>query len=333
MENLEVMHGILLTLPGPLVAVAALVGAFALGYFGVSFLGWVGVAFLLLVGFGTPAWLLGALAVPALVFAVPLLRRQVVTARILQVMKAKGLLPTISETERTAIEAGTVWVDQELFSGKPDFRRILAEPYPDLTEKEQAFLDGPVEELCRMTSDWDIWQRRDLPEDVWRFVKEQRFLGMIIPEEYGGLGFSARRTTRAVVTKLSSRSGMRSGGHGRWCRTRWVRPSCSCTTGRRTPRRTITCRASRRGEEVPCFALTEPGAGSGRGLDAPAAALCCAPEGRTARTSCGMRLDWRQALHHAVASISDADRPRVPSCFDPDHLLGRQARTSASPAR
>src|SRR5690606_5470537 len=111
----------------------------------------------------------------------------------------------ISETERVALEAGSVWVDGELFSGRPDFERLLNESYPDLTPEEQAFLDGPCEELCRMTRDWDVYRRRDLPPEAWDFIKRERFWGMIIPKAYGGLGFSASANS-AVVAKLSARS-------------------------------------------------------------------------------------------------------------------------------
>src|SRR3954470_22465651 len=94
---------------------------------------------------------------------------------LLRTARRKGLIPRISETERQALEAGTVWVDGELFSGRPDFRRMLAEPYPELTARERAFLDGPVEEVCRKVDEWRLWQTRELPEEVWRYLKEHRF--------------------------------------------------------------------------------------------------------------------------------------------------------------
>ncbi|MEG3194114.1 acyl-CoA dehydrogenase, partial [Lysobacter sp. D1-1-M9] len=102
------------------------------------------------------------------------------------------ILPPLSETERVALEAGTVGFEGELFSGKPNWQILLDQPAPSLTAEEQAFVDGPVEELCRMTNDWDITHvRADLPPEMWEFIKKNKFFGMIVPKEYGGLGFSA----------------------------------------------------------------------------------------------------------------------------------------------
>jgi acyl-CoA dehydrogenase len=119
---------------------------------------------------------------------------------------ARKALPTMSDTEREALEAGDVWWDGELFTGNPDWSKLLATPVASLTPEEQAFLDGPAEELCRMLDDWRInWELRDLPPEVWAFLKAHRFFGMIIPREYGGLGFSAFAHSE-VIRKLSSRS-------------------------------------------------------------------------------------------------------------------------------
>src|SRR5690606_32828133 len=123
--------------------------------------------------------------------------------RLLTGMKNSGFMPAISPTEQAALEAGTVWVEGELFSGRPDFGRLAQQSYPELTPEEQAFLEGPVETVCHMTDDWEVSQRRDLPPDVWEYLKGERFLGMIIPREYGGLGFSPLANS-AVVQKLSS---------------------------------------------------------------------------------------------------------------------------------
>src|SRR5215213_432431 len=106
---------------------------------------------------------------------------------LLRIARSKNLLPRMSETEREALEAGTVWVDGELFSGKPDFRRMLREPYPELTARERAFLEGPVEEACRLVDGWELSRKRELPSEVWDFLKRERFFGLTIPEEHGGL--------------------------------------------------------------------------------------------------------------------------------------------------
>src|SRR6185436_15605866 len=111
-------------------------------------------------------------------------------SRLIALARRKGLVPRISETERQALEAGTVWVDGELFSGRPDFARLLREPYPSLAERERAFLDGPVETVCAMIDDWQLSRTRELPPEVWRYLKEQGFFGLAIPPEHGGRGFS-----------------------------------------------------------------------------------------------------------------------------------------------
>ena len=118
----------------------------------------------------------------------------------------KGAMPTISETEREALEAGTVGWDAELFSGTPDWSRLRRVSPITLTAEERAFLDGPTEELCRKLNDWRIrHELHDVPEDVWRFVRDQGFLGMLISKEHGGLGFSAQAQS-LVLGKISSRS-------------------------------------------------------------------------------------------------------------------------------
>ena len=114
------------------------------------------------------------------------------------------MTPQLSETEQIALEAGTVGWEGQLFSGRPDWRVLLAQPAPALSAEEQAFLDGPVEDVCRMCNDWEIsHERADLPPEVWEYLKKQRFFGMIVPKSYGGLGFSAYAHHR-VVQKTAS---------------------------------------------------------------------------------------------------------------------------------
>ena len=118
---------------------------------------------------------------------------------------AKRLMPPISETEREAIDAGTVWWDGALFSGNPDWNELLATPPARLTPEEQAFMDGPVAQLCRMVDDWELnWRDRNLPPEVWTFLKEQKFFGMVIPRQYGGLGFSNFAHSEVVRTVSSA---------------------------------------------------------------------------------------------------------------------------------
>ena len=157
-------------------------------------------------GDGPPWWkiTLWALFVPHLLLNIRPLRRYLISNRFLRVYKR--MLPRMSTTEREALEAGTVWWDGELFTGGPDWKKLLSAKAPKLTAEEQAFIDGPCEELCRMIDDWDITHRRaDLPPEVWDFIKKKGFLAMIIPKKYGGLEFSAYAHS-SVVVKIASRS-------------------------------------------------------------------------------------------------------------------------------
>ena len=132
----------------------------------------------------------------------------------------KKVLPSMSTTEKEALEAGTTWWEGDLFSGKPDWNKLANYPEPSLSDKEQAFLDGPVEELCGMLDDWKFCQEYgDLPQDVLDFIHKHKFLGLIIPEEYGGLHFSAYAQTR-ILTKLSAVNG----GSILYCRTQLAWP-------------------------------------------------------------------------------------------------------------
>ena len=189
-------------------------------------------------------------------FVTPVLRRLLISAPI---MKMVGrALPTMGETERIALEAGTVWWDGDLFSGKPDWQKLLEFEIKPLTEEEQAFLDGPTQKLCVMLDDWEINQKRDLPSEVWDFIKNNGFFGMIIPRRYGGLEFSAHLHS-AVVTKLSSRSVVaavtvmvpNSLGPGELL----LHYGTEKQKDHYLPRLAS-------GQDIPCFALTEPGAGS-----------------------------------------------------------------------
>src|SRR5512133_4203310 len=145
----------------------------------------------------------GAALSLALIPHLPTLRRPILARPLLKLFKR--MLPPLSDTEREALEAGTVGWDGELFSGRPDWKKLLSLPHPQLTATEQAFLDGPVEELCRMLDDWRIVELdKDLPPAVWQYLKEQRFFGMIIPVEYDGLGFTVLAHSQ-VIMKIASR--------------------------------------------------------------------------------------------------------------------------------
>ncbi|HHJ81263.1 MAG TPA: acyl-CoA dehydrogenase, partial [Candidatus Tenderia electrophaga] len=133
---------------------------------------------------------------------IPALRRGLISDRVLPLLRQA--LPPMSQTEKEALDAGTVWWDGDLFSGRPDWDKLHAMNLPQLSDEEQAFLDGPVEELCQMLDDWHITEERhDLPPEVWQFIKDNQFFSMIIPKKYGGLEFSALAHS-SVVMKISS---------------------------------------------------------------------------------------------------------------------------------
>ena len=173
-------------------------------------------------------------------------------------MQKNGMVPTMSDTERVALEAGTVWIDGELFSGKPDLHRILAEPYPELTEAERAFLDGPVQEVCEMVDRHATRQTWELPEEVWAKLREHRFFGLAIPPEYDGHGFSALAAS-AVFGKLGTAAPAL---QSVVLIPNSVGPAeLLVEVGTDEQKRHYLPRLAR-GEEIPAFALTEPNAGS-----------------------------------------------------------------------
>lgn len=254
----------------------------------------------------------GAAGVVGAILGTPRYRRTLVSKPIMDGMKAMGLLPKISETERTAIEAGSVWVDGELFSGRPDFRRLLSEPYPGLTPEEQTFLDGPAEELCRLVDDWEVWQRRGLSDAAWAYMKQERFFGMIIPEAYGGLGFSASANS-AVVAKLAARSQVL--GITVMVPNSLGPAELLIHYGTDEQRRHYLPRLAR-GEEIPCFALTEAGAGSDAGSIESYGDVFRGDDG-----ALYLRLNWkkRYITLGAIATVLGlAFKLR-----DPEGLLGR----------
>ncbi len=117
-------------------------------------------------------------------------------------LKAKGMVPQISQTEKVALDAGTVWIDGDLFSGKVDFKKLLEESYPQLTKEEQAFFDGPVEEVCGMIDEWETITKREMPQEVWQHLKKHKFFCLMIPKNEGGLGFSPLLVS-SVLAKLA----------------------------------------------------------------------------------------------------------------------------------
>ncbi len=292
-----------------------------LAYFRVSLRTW-SVALVLAIGLlclrlslptGTTLLVLGTALALAAVFNFDPLRRTLVTRAVFSLFRR--ILPPLSDTEREALEAGTVGWDGELFSGNPDWDKLLRLPSPELTTAEQAFLDGPVEELCRMLDDWRIVEHeKGLPPDVWKFLKEQRFFGMIIPPQYGGHGFSALAHS-AVIMKLSSRSITAAV-------TAMVPNSLGPAElllhyGTQAQKDHYLPRLAR-GEEIPCFALTGPEAGSDAAA-MPDRGVVCKGE-FDGREIVGIRLNWekRDITLGPVATLLGL----AFKLSDPEHLIG-----------
>jgi acyl-CoA dehydrogenase len=179
-------------------------------------------------------------------------------AMLMNWMKANKILPQISDTERQALEAGKVWIDGEFFAGNPDFRKILAQNYNRLPAEEQAFLDGPVEELCRMVDHWQIGRTKRMPEEVLEFIRKSGMMGFLIPKEYGGKQFSTLgiSTILAKIGPVSATVG-----------TFVVIPSSLGAAeliihyGTQEQKSHYLPKLAA-GEYIPCFGLTEPTAGS-----------------------------------------------------------------------
>ncbi|MFW2440662.1 MAG: acyl-CoA dehydrogenase [Arenicellales bacterium] len=255
--------------------------------------------------------LLGLIAAPLFLHD---LRRSLISDNLLSLFRK--LLPEMSETERIALEAGTVWWDKELFSGKPNWNRLQATPPAHLNADEQAFIDGPVEELCALINDWEITEKKkDLPAEVWAYLREQRFFGMIIPKLYGGLEFTAYGHS-CVISKIASRS-----------ITAAVTTMVPNSLG---PAELLLHYGTDKqkdyylprlaaGDEIPCFALTGPEAGSDASAMTDYGVVCYGKhDGKN--DVLGIRLNWnkRYITLGPVATVLGL----AFKLYDPDQLLG-----------
>ncbi|GAB3378062.1 acyl-CoA dehydrogenase [Lysobacter fragariae] len=188
---------------------------------------------------------------------VPQIRLPYITAPLLKFYTK--ILPPLSETERVALEAGTVGWEGQLFSGKPDWQVLFDQPRPELRADEQAFIDGPVEELCRMTNDWEITHvNADLTPEIWDYIKRNKFFGMIVPKEYGGLGFTALGNHK-VIQKLATVSTVLSSTVGV---PNSLGPAELLMHYGTKEQKDYYLPRLADGREVPCFGLTGPWAGS-----------------------------------------------------------------------
>jgi len=262
-----------------------------------------------------PLWLL-VLIVAYAALVIPNLqdfRREKITRPALAMYRK--MLPSMSDTEREALEAGNVWWDGELFSGMPDWDRLMSFPAPQLSEEEKAFLDGPCEELCSMLDDWDVCQvRGDLPPEAWAFMKKHRFFAMIIPKQYGGLEFSAYANA-LVIMKLASRSSVVSSTVGVPNSLGPAELLLHYGTEEQKQRWLPGLAA---GDEIPCFALTSPQAGSDAAALIDNGVVCNGTF--NGKKTIGIRLNWekRYITLAPVATVLGL----AFKLYDPDHLIG-----------
>ncbi|RNM21248.1 acyl-CoA dehydrogenase [Dickeya undicola] len=259
------------------------------------------------------AWLLIPLGLLLLPLLVTPIRQRFLSAPALAVFRR--VMPPMSKTEKEAIDAGTTWWEGELFRGAPNWHTLHAYPRPVLTPEEQAFLDGPVEEACRLANDFEIThERADLPPVLWAFLKQHRFFALIIKKEYGGLAFSAYAQAM-VLQKLAGVSSIlaitvgvpNSLGPGELLQHYGTDEQKDHYLPRLA-----------RGDEIPCFALTSPEAGSDASA-IPDLGVVCYGQWQGQQVL-GMRLTWNKryiTLAPVATVLGLAFR-----LYDPDHLLG-----------
>ena len=256
------------------------------------------------------AWaLFGLLIVPNMIE----LRREKITKPLLDVYRT--MLPSMSETEREALEAGNVWWEGELFSGMPDWDRLMSYPAPSLSDEEQAFLDGPCETLCRMVDEWQInHELADMPKEVWDYIIEQKFFAMIIPKRYGGLEFSSYANA-VVIQKLASRSATVSSTVGV---PNSLGPAELLLHYGTEEQKDRYLPGLADGSEVPCFALTSPQAGSDAASLIDSGVIC---KGQwQGEEIVGIRLNWNKR-YITLAPIATVLGLAF-KLYDPDHLIG-----------
>lgn len=312
MDLVNSFYGMFLESYTGLWVLASVILLLFVGFFSSPLFIWVVALGLVLIGFAAPMWLLAVFAVLSLIFLVTPLRAALITSGLLAFMKKMQFLPAISDTEKAALDAGAVWVEKDLFSGAPNFENLLKEDYPSLTPEEQAFMNGPVNQLCAVLDNWKIHKERELPKEAWDIIKKEKFLGMIIPKEYGGLGFSALAHSE-VIMKLSSRS--LSAAITVMVPNSLGPAELLAHYGTDAQKKRLLPRLAT-GDEIPCFGLTEPTAGSDAGSIISSGVLFKGPDGRLQ-----IKLNWNKrwiTLAAISTTIGLAFRLR-----DPENLLGK----------
>jgi acyl-CoA dehydrogenase len=270
--------------------------------------------------YSPPAWALviawGIFIPLAMLLIVTPLRRAVLVKSLLSLYRK--IMPGMSDTEREALEAGSVWWEAEIFSGRPDWQRMLGFAAPSLSTEEQAFIDGPANELCSMINDWEITEElRDLTPATWDFIKQQGFFGMIIPKQYGGLDFSANAHS-IIVMKVASCS--ISAAVTVMVPNSLGPAKLLLSYGTEAQKNYYLPRLAR-GEEIPCFALTGPEAGSDA-ASMPDTGVVCRQSFEGRDGVLGIRLNWekRYITLGPVATLLGL----AFHLYDPEQLLGEQ---------
>lgn len=258
---------------------------------------------------GASSLFLTVIAVVFGVFLIPVIRRNLLSSFIFKIM-AKAM-PGISQTEKVALDAGVVWSESEFFSGRPNFKKLMDEPYPRLSEEEQAFLDGPVKEVCEMTDPWKVYKSRCLDDSIMQFLKENGFFGMIIPKKYGGKEFSHYAHSE-VVAQLSTRAS--SLGMTVMVPNSLGPAELLIHYGTEKQKEKYLPKLAS-GEELPCFGLTEPLAGSDAGSITSYGVLFKGEDGKI-HTRLNIKKRWI-TLASVATVIGLAVRLK-----DPENLLG-----------
>ncbi|WP_105903500.1 acyl-CoA dehydrogenase FadE [Vibrio gangliei] len=257
--------------------------------------------------------ILGLFIIVAALISVPSIRRSLFSKPALKVFRQ--ILPAMSQTEKEAIDAGTVWWEAELFKGKPDWKKLSNIKAPQLSAEEQAFIDGPVNEVCRMASDFEITHElADLPPEIWQYLKDHKFFAMIIKKKYGGLEFSAYAQS-VVLQKLTGVSGVLSSTVGV---PNSLGPGELLQHYGTKEQQDYYLPRLAEGKEIPCFALTSPEAGSDAGA-IPDFGIVCKGEWE-GKEVLGMRLTWNKryiTLAPVATVLGLAFKLR-----DPEGLLG-----------
>lgn len=229
-------------------------------------------------------------------------------------------MPSMSTTEREALDAGTSWWEKELFMGAPDWKKFEAYPYPQLSAEEQSFIDNEVEQLCAMLNEWDIHHKhKDLPPEAWQFIKDNGFLGLVIPKSYGGREFSSFAQSR-VMSKIASRS---------------LTAAVSCMVpnslgpGELLLHYGTEAQKDRylpglaKGEEIPCFGLTSPEAGSDAGAIPDTGVVCYGTFEGQQVLGLNMNFSKRWITLAPIATVIGL----AFKLYDPDGLLGDTNKT------